>query len=120
MELTKNHLAVESACIPAPRSAAACTWTALLSGILRAPVLVDTADEVHDIADVVLRNPVIDPGRHGGSLHAVEDGIEQPPVGRFADEPGIAQIARPRQNIERVRSLAVGFTSMAPGATGEE
>ena len=47
---------------------------------------VQTANEIHEVADIVLRQAVIDPGRHGGALHAVEDRLEQAPIGDAVDE----------------------------------
>src|ERR1017187_7751763 len=76
----KNHLAVVSGCAtgPASRGRAPVAVAALLSGILLAPfLLIDTADEVHYVPYVVLGEAVIDPARHGSSLHAIEDRIEQ-------------------------------------------
>ena len=63
---------------------------------------------------------VVDPRRHGRALHAVEDGFEQPPVGRVIDKPRVAQIARTRQDVERVGALAVRLAAVAAGAALQE
>src|SRR5947209_1170238 len=89
MELTRNHFAVVSRC--------ASGW--LVSGkvlTLRGCGTVETADEVHDVAGVALRN-VIDPRRHGSALHAVENGIETTPVGKCRHDTRVAQRARVAQ-----------------------
>src|ERR1039457_5722090 len=113
-ELTRNHFAVGSVwrgCEPAP----------LVYGVLLAlGLLVDTANEIDDVAHDVPREAVVDPRRHGGALHAVQDGFEQAPVRDALDEPAIAQVARMRQNVERVRPLAVGLAPMAADARSEE
>src|ERR1017187_1155253 len=108
----KNHLAVVSgwATGPASRGRAPVAVAALLSGILLAPfLLIDTADEVHNVPYVVLAEAVIDPARHGRSLHAIEDRIEQAAVIHAGHKGRIAQVARLGRDIERVGSLAIGL-----------
>src|SRR5262245_28188654 len=80
----------------------------------------DTANEVDQVADVVLRQPIVDPGRHGRALDAVENRFEQPPVAHAGHERRIAQIARPGQDVERVRTLAIRLAPVTAGAALDE
>src|SRR5262249_49036105 len=81
---------------------------------------IDTADEIHDVSHVILAETVIYPGGHGRTLHAIKNGFEEPVIAGCLHEPGIAEIARARHDIERVRPLAVGFTPVASGAALDE
>src|SRR5690242_568224 len=121
MALTMNHFAVVSACT-GPRACAAAPGAVLTarSCILAPGLPVDAADEVHDVSDVVLRQPVVDPRGHGSALHAVENRLEQAPVGGGVHEERIAQVARPGHDIEGVGSLAVGLAAVAPRAALHE
>ena len=67
-----------------------------------------------------LREAVVDPARHGGALDAVEHGVEQAAVIDAGDEGRIAQVARVRQDVERVGSFAVGLAAVAAGAALQE
>src|ERR1035441_8874400 len=119
----KNHLAVVSGCAtgPASRGRAPVAVAALLSGILLAPfLLIDTADEVHYVPYVVLGEAVIDPARHGSSLHAIEDRIEQAAVIDAVHEGRIAQVAWLGRDVERVGSLAIGLAAVTAGTAFQE
>src|ERR1022692_3633225 len=119
----KNHLAVVSGCAtgPASRGRAPVAVAALLSGILLAPfLLIDTADEVHYVPYVVLGEAVIDPARHGSSLHAIEGRIEQAAVIDAGHEGRIAQVAWLGRDVERVGSLAIGLAAVTAGTEFQE
>ena len=82
-ELSRNHLAVVSRIAGAQRrgrdgstdlpsdmlTCHECTRPCGQTASGSFPV--QTTDEIHHVARIVLRSAVIDPGRHGGSLHAV-------------------------------------------------
>src|SRR5664279_6391546 len=93
----KNHLAVVSGWATGPASAgrAPVAVAALLSGILLAPfLLIDTADEVHNVPYVVLAEAVIDPARHGRSRNTIKNRIKQAAVVDAGHEGRVAQVAR--------------------------
>src|SRR6516225_12422870 len=108
MALIKNHFAVVSewSVGPIPAGFRPAVVAALTSGILLAPLfLIDAVDEVHNVPYVSLGEAVIDPTRHGGTLHAVEDGFEEAAVIDAGDEGRIAQVARFGRDVERVGSF---------------
>src|ERR1039457_3670094 len=123
MALSKNHLAVVSEWATGPASAGRTpvAVAALLSGILLAPfLLIDAADEVHDVSYVVGGEAVIDPARHGRPLDAVEHGVEDAAVIDAGEEGRIAEVARFGRNVERVGPLAVGLAAVTAGAAFQE
>src|SRR5664279_2056492 len=111
MALMRNHLAVVSAWTPPDRSGGAftgCIPAPLVSGILTPGwFLIQAANEVDKISHIFLGESVVDPRRHRSAQYPVKDGIEQAVVGDLFDKPAVAQVARVRQNIDRVRPLPV-------------
>ena len=90
-------------------------------GHLLAPAMwIEAPNEIDDVSYVFLRQAVVDPGRHRRALHAVQDRLQQPPVGRVVYEPGVPQIARAGKDVERVRALAVRLAAVASGAALQE
>src|SRR4051812_1691920 len=84
--------------------------------ILASAMLVETPYEVENVAYVFLRQSVIDPRRHGGALHAVQDQLHQPAVRCRVHKPRVPQIARAGKYVHRVRAFAVRLPAVAPGA----
>src|SRR5947209_738626 len=119
----RNHLAVVSACTAGAAAGGVAVAARALSCGIESPRWsrrIDGTDKVDQVADVVLREAVVDPGRHGGALDAVEYRFKETAVGDAFDKRGVAEVARARQDVEGVGALAVGLAAVASGAALDE
>src|SRR5579883_3120857 len=116
MALMRNHFAAASECTVAADGVSA--RAAALSACILTPCwfLVQAPDEVDDVSHILLAQPVVDPCRHGGALHAVQDGIEQAPVAQGGYKEAVAEISRTGHDIQRIRPFSVGLAPVAAGA----